>query len=112
MRFERGEGGLQDRVAALNRASTAWAEAHCEERVGLRVCVARPLRALLRAYIGEGRWRQGVCGLIGATVAMYEAFVCAAKLWERQRVDRRARDLHRQLEGDGGDRADGSFAGR
>lgn len=79
---------LRDRFQALNAASSREAEAFAAsgQQVTWWRLFSIPLLTFLRVYGRHGSWRQGIPGLIHALFAAYEAFVCYAKLWERQHV--------------------------
>ena len=79
---------LRERFQALNAASSRDAEtlAASGQQVTWWQLFSVPLLTFLRAYRQLGIWRQGIPGLIHALFAAYEAFVCYAKLWERQHV--------------------------
>ena len=79
---------LRDRFQALNVSSSHDAETLATKghQVTWWQLVSVPLLTFLRVYGRHCSWRQGIPGLIHALFAAYEAFVCYAKLWERQHV--------------------------
>lgn len=86
---------LRERMTALNASSSRWAEERGAEQFDARIYLLRPLRVFCRVYVRQGGWRQGTRGLIAAIIEMYEAFVSAAKLWEKRQVKSRAAKLKR-----------------
>lgn len=79
---------LRERFQTLNATSSRDAEAFATsgQQVTWWQFFPVPLFTFLCVYLRQGSWRQGIPGLIHSLFVAYEAFVCYAKLWERQHV--------------------------
>jgi hypothetical protein len=79
---------LRDHFQALNATSSRNAEALVAsgQQVTWWQLFSIPLLTFMHVYVRHGSWRHGIPGLIHSLFAAYEAFVCYAKLWERQHV--------------------------
>jgi hypothetical protein len=75
---------LQERFRELNETSSREAAALAAqgERVSVWKLVFRPFSTFVRVYVWQGKWRQGVAGLVTALFSSYAVFVRYAKLWE------------------------------
>ncbi len=79
---------LRKKVEELELFSSRWAEKREVEEFGIRLYLLGPLRTFFEVYIGQGGWRRGIQGFVEAALAMYQAFSCAALLWEKGEVQK------------------------
>lgn len=82
------EVSLRERLHTLNVTSSAEATALAEQgqQATYTTLVWAPFSAFVHVYCRQGKWHQGVSGLIASLFAAYGVFIRYAKVWEQQNV--------------------------
>ncbi len=81
--------GISDQLSTMNHFTSISAQGKYDEgrRFGVSDLLFRPLFRFLRCYILKQGFRDGLPGLIIATVTGYGVFAKYAKLWEIERAE-------------------------